>query len=168
MNEKLNNELSEFKSKVYDKCAFQVTDFKIEEESKEYGACQFELNGLKVICRNAKKTPKKDGRFVTFWKRKEGGPIEPFCETDPIVFFVVNIQNEGQLGQFVFPRSVLIKKGIISTNKKEGKRAFRVYTPSEVANSKQAERTQKWQQDYFLGVENFTDLERAKELYSNK
>jgi hypothetical protein len=82
---------------------------------------------------------------VTFWKRTGNGPIEPFNESDQIDFYTVTMRSENKLGQFVFPKSLLIKKGIISTRKKEGKRAFRIYPNWYVAKNKQAERTQKWQ-----------------------
>ncbi len=136
-------------------------------ESREYDACQFELNGLKIISRNAKITPKKVGQFVTFWKRIENGPIEPFNVTDRIDFYVVNVQDENKFGQFVFPKSVLIKKGIISTKKKEGKRAFRVYPNWDMVKNKQVERTQKWQLDFFYQIDDSLDFNRVVELYKN-
>ena len=80
---------------------------------------------------------------MTFWKRNGDGPIEPLNETDQIDFNTVNVRTENELGQFVFPKSVLIKKGIISAERKEGKRAFRVYPNWDTAKNKQAERTQK-------------------------
>lgn len=161
----LSDELLRIKNEVYDTCSFQISDFETEPESKEYSACRFKLNGLKVICRNAKVTPKKAGQFVTFWKRKNNDPIEPFQEVDEIDFYVVNVKTADQLGQFVFPKSILIKKGILSTRMKEGKRAFRVYPPWGIAGNKQAERTQKWQIDYFYSVDGSKEVERAKELY---
>ena len=68
--------------------------------------------------------PKKVGQFVTFWKRTGNGPIEPFDEQDSVDYYVVNVRSAEAFGQFVFPREVLLKKGIISTVTKEGKRAF--------------------------------------------
>lgn len=156
--------LNQIKTEIYDKCALEISNFKLEPESKEYDACRFELNGLHIICRNAKITPKKVGQFVTFWKRNEIGPIEPFEEADPVDFFAVNVRSENEFGQFLFPRSVLIKKGILSTKSKEGKRAFRVYPSWDIANSKQAERTQKWQLEYFYLIDDSTDLKKVKGL----
>ena len=80
----MNKTLSHIKKEVYDKCGLELTDFRIEPESKEYDACRFELNEKHVICRSAKITPKKQGQFVTFWKRKGSGPIEPFDDKDRI------------------------------------------------------------------------------------
>lgn len=161
----MDNTLKKNIVEIYNKCAFEISGFKLEPESKEYAACKFKLNGLDIISRTAKITPKKAGQFVTFWKRNGNGPIEPFHETDEIDFFVVNAQTEIEFGQFVFPKSVLIKKGIIATENKEGKRAFRVYPSWDTPKSQQAERTQKWQLEYFYKINEATDFNEVKELY---
>ncbi|MFT5889959.1 MAG: hypothetical protein ACI9Y7_000047 [Dokdonia sp.] len=161
----MDDNLNQIKTDVYDICGLEISDFKLEPESKEYDACRFTLNRRNVISRNAKITPKKVGQFVTFWKRNGNGPIEPFNETDLIDFYVVNVRTKNDFGQFVFPKSILIKKGIISIEKKEGKRAFRVYPKWDITKSKQAERTQKWQLDYFYEINSSTDLEKVFKLY---
>jgi len=163
----MDNNLKQIKTKIYDKCALEMSGFEFEKESKEYDACRFELNGRNVISRSAKITPKKVGQFVTFWKRNGLGPIEPFDDKDQIDFYVVNVRTENEFGQFVFPKSVLIKKGIISTENKEGKRAFRVYPNWDSPNNKQAERSQKWQLDYFYQINDSTDFNKVAELYVN-
>ncbi|MCK0159443.1 MepB family protein [Allomuricauda sp. F6463D] len=157
--------LNQIKTEIYDKCSLEISDFQTESESQEYDACRFELNGRNIISRNAKITPKKVGQFVTFWKRNGNGPIEPYEENDPIDFYAVSVRNKNEFGQFVFPKSVLIKKGIISTERKEGKRAFRVYPKWDIAKNKQAERTQKWQLDYFYEINESTDLKKVSKLY---
>jgi len=157
--------LTQIKTKVYHPCKFEISNFKYEEESKEYEASQFVLKGLQIINRNAKITPKKVGQFVTFWKRSKNCPIEPFHENDPFDFFTVNVQANNQLGQFVFPKSLLIKKGIISTPKKEGKRAFRVYPVWDTPQSKQAESTQKWQLDFFYHINDSINFSKVKVLF---
>ncbi len=157
--------LTQIKTEIYDICSLQMSNFQPERESKEYDASRFELNGLKIIYRNAKITPKKVGQFVTFWKRNGNGPIEPFNESDQIDFYVVNVRTETAFGQFVFPKSVLIKKGIISTEKKEGKRGFRVYPKWDTTKNKQAERSQKWQLNYFYSINETTDLKKVSALY---
>lgn len=73
----LHKELVDIKKLVFDPCALTIKKFSLETESKEYKACNFYLNDLKIVCRNAKITPKKVGQFVTFWKRKKNGPINP-------------------------------------------------------------------------------------------
>jgi len=164
----MDNSLHQIKTEIYDKCFLEISEFTVETESKEYDACQFELNGMNILSRNAKITPKKVGQFVTFWKRNGNGLIEPFTENDRIDFFTVNLRSENKFGQFVFPKSVLIKKGILSTEKKEGKRAFRVYPNWDTVKSKQAEQTQKWQLNYFYQINSSTDLQKVTELYNGK
>ena len=151
---------------IYHKCDLNISNFVTEPESKEYNACQYQIDGRLVICRTAKITPKKVGQFVTFWKRNKQGITEPFSEKDNFHYFVINVNTENSKGQFVFPKSVLIAKGIISTQKKDGKRGFRVYPIWDTATSKQAERTQQWQLDYFYEIGEITDFEKVKKLYS--
>ncbi len=152
----MNEALSEINKRVYQSSGFKITNLQTEKESQEYDACQFELNGLKIISRTAKRTPKKAGQFVTFWKRKDNGPIEPFHEADSFDFFIVNIRTDAGFGLFVFPKSILVQKGIISTDSKEGKRAFRVYPEPNKNLNKTAERTQVWQREYFFPVHEAT------------
>ncbi|WP_439182638.1 MepB family protein [Carboxylicivirga taeanensis] len=164
----MDKTLNEINREIYSKCSLKIADYRQELEGKEYGACQFKLNELNIFYRNAKITPKKTGQFVTFWKRNENGVIEPFTQKDEIDFFVVNTRKKEKYGQFVFPKSILIKKGIISTETKEGKRAFRVYPQWDIPMSKLAERTQKWQLNYFYEINNSTDLRKVNDLYSGK
>tara|TARA_R110002051_G_scaffold107681_1_gene180582 strand:- start:1761 stop:2255 length:495 start_codon:yes stop_codon:yes gene_type:complete len=164
----MDTNLNQIKQKVYNNCALVISDYKLESESNEYAACQFNLNELKIISRSAKITPKKIGQFVTFWKRIENNPIEPFNETDQIDFYIINVRTENEFGQFVFPKFVLISKGIISTEKKEGKRGFRVYPKWDVVKNKQAERTQKWQLNYFYKINDSIDFDKVINLYNNE
>lgn len=161
----MDNTIAYIEKEVYNKCGLEIADFKMEPESQEYAACQFKLNGCQVISRKAKITPKKQGQFVTFWKRFENGPIEPFNERDNIDFFIVNIRDESRFGQFVFPKSILIKKRVLTTSRKEGKRAFRVYPCWEEAANQQAKQTQKWQLNYFYEITPDMDLKAVLELY---
>lgn len=158
--------VNKIQAEIYNRCLFKITNFNLESESAEYDACRFRLNGLHVLSRTAKITPKKVGQFVTFWKRSTDRTIKPFDDTDQIDFYVINVQTETTSGQFVFPRSVLIKKGIISTINKEGKRAFRVYPTWDTPQSKQALQTQKWQSDYFCETGNAIDTEKMLQLYN--
>lgn len=166
--EQIDKNLTHIKMEIYDKCSLEMSDFIAETEGKEYNACRFQLNGLNILSRNAKVTPRKVGQFVTFWKRNGNGLIEPFGESDQIDFYTVNVRSEKEFGQFVFPKSLLIKKGILSTEKKEGKRAFRVYPIWDTVKSKQAEKTQKWQMNCFYQINSSTDLKKVTELYNEK
>ena len=164
----MNNILNLIKTEVYNKCFFKISNYKNELESKVYDACRFKLNGQNIISRSAKITPKKTGQFVTFWKRNTNGLIEPFNETDQFDLYIVNVRTTNRFGQFVFPKSELINKGIISIVKKEGKRAFRVYPNWDVVKNKQAERAQKWQLNYFYEINASTNFNKVSKLYKNE
>ena len=152
-------------SEISRKCGLHISEFITETESKEYGACQFKVSGQKVIGRIAKTTPKKVGQFVTFWKRNNKGITQPFSEKDNFHFYVVNVTNESRTGQFVFSKSVLIAKGIVSTEKRDGKRGFRVYPIWDTHTNKQAEKTQQWQLLYFYEINGEIDLQKVAKLY---
>jgi hypothetical protein len=151
---------------LFDSCNFEITQPILESESSEYGACGFTLNNLSILFRTAKITPTKTGQFVTLWKRINQGPIQPFDPTDPIDLFIVSTRTDNYFGLFIFPKSILITKEIVS-DKKEGKRAIRVYPPWDITTSKQAQKTQKWQLDYFLEIkkDQTIDLNRVKSLF---
>ena len=160
--------LIETKELVFDKYGFDLRNLEIEKESTEYCACKFDLDTIKILFRVAKITPTKIGQFVTFWKRSENGPIEPYAVSDEIDFFIINTKSNDKFGQFIFPKSVLCQQGIISTDLKEGKRGIRVYPPWDLTVSKQAQKTQKWQLEYFLEIplNKSVNLDRAKQLYT--
>ncbi|MGB1296570.1 MAG: MepB family protein [Flavobacteriales bacterium] len=163
-----NKTLFQIKQKIYDPCEMKMTEFENETESQDYFASRFALNGLQLLSRNSKLTPKKIGQFVTFWKRNKNNPIEPFHENDSFDFLIVNTKMENRYGQFVFPKAILIRKGILSTERKEGKRGFRVYPSWDIVSSKLAERTQKWQLNYFYEIDSSIAQEKAVELYKKQ
>ena len=152
---------------VYSPCGLKVSNLVQDKESKEYEASSFQLNALYVVARKAKITPKKIGQFVTLWKRNTDGETAPYEEFDKADLFVINAQEGPHIGQFVFPKAALMDKGIVSHNKKEGKRGFRVYPPWSQPTNKTAQSTQKWQLEYFLDIGQHlkTDLAKAKALY---
>ncbi|MBF4518805.1 MepB family protein [Flavobacterium sp. ANB] len=166
---RIPNDLIITKELVYDNCNFECTEPQPEMESQEYDAFDFQINNLNIKFRSAKITPTKTGQFVTLWKRNKTGIIEPFDFSDAIDFVIVNVRKNDSFGQFIFPKSVLLQKGIFSTATKEGKRATRVYPPWDETTSKQAQKTQQWQLDYFLEIPNnkSIDLEKAKKLLTS-
>lgn len=161
----MDSNFNKIRAEVYDRCNFEISNYSIESESQEYAASRFELNGRKIRYRNAKVTPKKIGQFVTYWKRNSNGITEPLQETDEIDFYVITACFNNQFGQFVFPKSILIKKGIISSETKQGKRGFRVYPIWDKVTSKQAKKTQDWQLKYFYLCNEHTDLKEVNKLF---
>lgn len=148
------NELNLIKEQVFDPCGLTITTFQPNTESKEYGACSFLLNEMIIEFRVSKITPVKTGQFVTLWKRNGNGMTEPLHDTDSFDFVIIAVRQEHRFGLFVFPKNVLVTKGIVSHKNKSGKRGFRVYLPWDKASNKQAQQTQEWQVNYFLAIEN--------------
>jgi hypothetical protein len=107
------------------------------------------LHGIKVEQRIAKITPTKVGQFVTLWKRNERGITEPLTVHDDFDVVIIIARKERQIGQFIFPKSVLAEQGIITRDGKERKRGFRVYPPWDVAPNKQAAQSQGCQGAFF-------------------
>ena len=153
---------------IYDPCNFSYTEPVLDLESKKYGASRFKVNDFSIVFRIAKTTPKKLGQFVTLWKRHDNKPIQPFDLSDTFDFVVVCARNDSHFGQFVFSKSVLLEKGILSVNEEGGKLAFRIYPPWDSPLNKQALKSQKWQIEYFLNapLDRGIDLLRAQKLYS--
>ena len=147
-----SSELFQVKELVYDTCNFEFSNLIIDSESEEYQACSFKLNTFEIIHRLSKITPTKIGQFVTIWKRNTKGITAPFDVSDNFDFIIITSKSGENLGQFVFPKSVLLEKGIISNNNYSGKRGIRVYPPWDIATNKQAEKTQNWQIKYFYSI----------------
>jgi hypothetical protein len=152
------------KELVYDVCGFDCSEPQPEKESQEYEAFDFKIGESRIKFRSAKITPTKTGQFTTLWKRNQTGIIEPFDYADAIDFVIVSVQKEGLSGLFIFPKDILLKKGIFTTQIKEGIRATRVYPPWDETTSKQAQKTQQWQLDYFYEITPKTDLDKVKKL----
>lgn len=157
-----------FKNLVFDPCQFKYSDPLIEKESSEYGACILEVNLLQARFRVAKITPTKIGQFVTLWKRIGNGPIHPYDINDGIDLFIISVRKDDCLGQFIFPKSILYKYGVLSHNDIGGKRAIRIYPPWDHTESTQAKTTQLWQLEYFLDIskDKPIDYNRVKMLFS--
>jgi len=118
-----------------------------EDESQEYSACHFRVNERQVDYRAAKITQKKNGQFVTFWKRLNAiGKIMPFDDFD---LLVVAVREQERVCHFIFPKTLFSEKGIISLDGVGGKRGFRVYPKWDKSVNRQAQITQKWQLECF-------------------
>jgi hypothetical protein len=164
----LYSDLRIVKELLYDKCNLRLTSINICSESMEYSACSFYLEGKKIEYRASKITPTKTGQFVTIWKRNKNGVTKPFDIFDDLDFIVITSISGERIGQFIFPKSILAEKGIITQNNKDGKRGIRVYPIWDKATNKQAEKTQNWQINYFVEIksDNKTDLNFAKKLFN--
>lgn len=166
----IHQDLIESKKRIYNPCDLECTQPVKEEESADYGAYSFVLDGFSIKYRVAKITPTKIGQFVTLWKRIGAGPILPHDISDPIDFFVISTRKDHYFGQFIFPKSVLCDQAVLSVNEEGGKRAIRVYPPWDIALNRQAQKTQKWQAAYFLDMsqDKEIDFSRVRMLYSRR
>ncbi|WP_316635739.1 MepB family protein [uncultured Flavobacterium sp.] len=160
----ISSDLNLVKELVYDCFDFDCSQPQPVPESAEYSAYQFYLNQKSICYREAKITPIKVGQFVTLWKRNKSGTIEPFNFSDEIDFVIISVRKEDRFGQFIFPKAILLDKGIFSTKTKEGKRATRVYPPWDETTSKQAQKTQQWQLYYFYEITPNADFETFTNL----
>jgi hypothetical protein len=151
---------------VYNKSGFELTNLVWNPESTNYGACSFELNNYKIQLRVANITPTKIGQFVAIWKRNNNGITAPFDVADSLDFMIISVRDSEKFGQFIFPKSVLVSKGIVSKNGKGGKRGIRVYAPWDKPENKQAIKTQDWQVNYFVEIKENSqvDLEIVKRI----
>lgn len=96
---------------------------------------------------------------MTIWKRNKEGITEPFDISDDLDFIIITSKSGDNFGQFIFPKSVLADKGIITRNNKKGKRGIRVYPPWDIVKNKQAAKTQIWQAKYFITIKNDTSID---------
>lgn len=164
--ERFQNDLQLAEKLLYSECGFQLQHLVWNPESTNYGACSFELNNNKIQFRVANITPTKIGQFVAIWKRNNNGITAPFDVADSLDFLIISVRDSENFGQFVFPKSVLVSKGIFSQNEKGGKRGIRVYAPWDKPINKQAIKTQAWQEHYFVTIkEDFSeDFKKIKRI----
>lgn len=151
---------------VFKPCHLLLKNIEPEPESQEYAAHTFHLNEYKVVFRKAKITPTKTGQFVSIWKRNEQGITTPFDIKDDLDFLMIVANTPTQMGVFIFPKNALHEYRILSDEIKDGKRGIRVYPIWDETASKQAQKTQAWQLQYFLDLSDSKkiDLNHAKKL----
>lgn len=164
------SELELINTLVFKRCGLELANVEAESESQEYFAHNFLLDGQKVKFRTAKMTPVKTGKFVTIWKRDDKGSTIPFDIADDIDLYIIAARQNENFGLFIFTKTVLHEKKILSDNAREGKRGIRVYPTWDLTTSKQAQKTQLWQRKYFLEINqgNRVEVATAKKLLSLK
>ncbi|MFC6651224.1 MepB family protein [Paenibacillus rhizoplanae] len=76
---------------------------------------------------------------------------QAFTYADAPDLLVINTFHpvSGELGQFVFPKDLLKKHGVLATDNAPGKMAIRIYPAWDTVTNKQAVATQTWQLPYF-------------------
>ncbi|WP_274310366.1 MepB family protein [Solibacillus daqui] len=147
-----------------------IKNIREETQNSDYGAGIFQLNSKLVRFRVAKITPTKIGQFVSFWEKDNANKNQAFSFDNATDLLVINTFNDnGDFGQFVFPKEVLLKQNILKTANTKGKMAIRVYPSWDIPTSKQAIATQKWQSPYFVKIDDADSLQIQEllKLYSN-
>ena len=169
-NKMMIKELKKIEKLLFGTTLSQISNLIEDEESNEYFGYNFQADNKNFKFRKSKITPKKVGQFVTLWKRNSKKETEPFSESDNFDFCIVLTEESQNFGFFLFPKNELIKRQILSTKLKEGKRGFRVYPKWTKTENKQAEKTQIWQTNYFLDFtnENSETIKRLSEILTNK
>ena len=143
-------------------------------ESSKYEALVFSLNHRNIVYRKGKVTPDRPGAFLAVWQRPPVGNLggnKPIPLTsNELDYLFVQVESHSNIatkdilesrpmhGIFIFPVSLLIDKGIVSSSKSKGKTGFRVFPPwsddSGFAGTKvfseSGKKTQRWQLPYFL------------------
>ncbi|MGE8082004.1 MepB family protein [Peribacillus loiseleuriae] len=138
---------------------------KREVQNSEYEGLLLIINKHVYRSRLAKLTPKKKGYFVAFWEKDTMGINHAYSyENSPEKLIVSVIDNE-RWGQFIFPKKVLLKYGILKSPKQKGKMALRVYPSWVTELNTNATRTQSWQTEYFIDLSDDFEVEKLKKLY---
>lgn len=143
----------------------QIEHIREEKHNQEYEAIRFTINNHTYRSRLAKLTPKKQGYFVVFWEKDSKGKNQPYLYDNSPDKIIISIIDNERKGQFIFPKKVLLEKGILKNTNTKGKMAIRVYPSWETNLNKTAQSTQKWQHQYFFEICNDIDIEKVKELY---
>lgn len=146
------DELKKIEQLIWGTTVSEISNLTEDEGAQEYFGYSFEVKELKFRFRKAKITPKKTGQFVTLWKRNSSNETEPFHESDAVDFYIIATEEKENSGFFLFPKNELIKRQILTTSSKEGKRGFRVYPTWTETQSNQAAKSQIWQVVYFSDV----------------
>lgn len=158
--------IQQFEEQILKRLNLSISNLEKDAECEEYIGSNFNANQFLIKFRKAKITPKKVGQFVTLWKRNTDNQTEPFNENDRFNYYIIATEENFKLGFYIFSKTILIEKNILSTNNKEGKRGFRIYPNWVTPTNKQAEKTQSWQQNYFVEIiDNQIDLTLLKTLF---
>ncbi|SFV62176.1 hypothetical protein MNB_SM-4-1750 [hydrothermal vent metagenome] len=179
--------------------AFISTGYKITKdvelcsipESSKYEALNFSINNQNIVYRKGKITEDRPGAFLAVWKRPSvsntNKPIP--LQSNELDYLFVEVEEHSNItsnetlisnpkkGIFVFPVSILLKKGIISSETKKGKTGFRVFPPwSEDRGlvgmkifSESGKKTQRWQLPYYIEIDKngLLDFIKLKEIFEN-
>jgi len=163
-------------------------------ESSKYEALVFSLDKKNIVYRKGKVTPDRPGAFLAVWQRPpsdnyDGNKPIPL-KSDALDYLFIFVEkhcsaitnealvNKQKHGMFIFPVSLLIENGIVSSTKNKGKTGFRVFPPWSdnrgIAGTKifsdSGKKTQRWQLPYFIEIndDGLIDLCKLNNILRNK
>jgi hypothetical protein len=138
---------------IFDANGGNLVNIEEDKECRDYLGYNFQLGNQQLKFRKAKVTPKKIGQFVTLWKRNLIGETVPFDIADGSDCYIIVTSIAYRTGIFVFPKAILAKMGILSSDDSTGKRGFRIYPEWDTPTSSQGLKTKKWQEEYFIDMD---------------
>lgn len=153
---------------VYKPNNLMITNLKEEKQNAEYAGCLFHLNNKTIRFRKSKVTPNKIGQFVSFWEKDENMRNRAFSYEAAPDLLVITCIADNKLGQFIFPKGILLKEKILRTQSQTGKMAMRIYPVWDTTVSNQAKKSQMWQLQYFVDLSDINNLpiDKLLNLYS--
>lgn len=121
---KFNKTLAYVNELLYEPNNLTIKNIQEETQNSDYGAGIFQLNSKSIRFRVAKITPTKIGQFVSFWEKDEANKNQAFTYDNSTDLLVINTFNDnGDFGQFVFPKEILLQQNILRTSSTKGKMA---------------------------------------------
>ncbi len=174
-------------TKAFIPAGYQITkslELDKPPESSKYEGLSFSIDENNIVYRKGKVTPDRPGAFLAIWKRPlldKGNKPVPLQSND-LDFLFIKVEshstvtvnddpgNHSKYGMFIFPVSLLIEKGIISSPKAKGKTGFRVFPPwsqdrgliGTKVFSDSGKKTQRWQLPYFLEIDEYGLIDSLK------
>ncbi|EOO77737.1 MepB family protein [Bacillus nitratireducens] len=145
-----------------------ITNQKEEKQNSEYAGGIFQLNNRSIRFRVSKITPNKIGQFVSFWEKDASMRNQAFSYDSAPNLLVITCIADNKLGQFIFPKEILLKEKILKTQNQKGKMAMRVYPIWDKPVSNQAKKSQRWQLQYFVDLSDSKNaaIHKLLNLYS--
>ncbi|EJS54991.1 hypothetical protein ICG_03253 [Bacillus cereus BAG1X1-3] len=145
-----------------------ITNQKEEKQKSEYAGGIFQLNNRSIRFRVSKITPNKIGQFVSFWEKDASMRNQAFSYDSAPNLLVITCIADNKLGQFIFPKEILLKEKILKTQNQKGKMAMRVYPIWDKPVSNQAKKSQRWQLQYFVDLSDSKNaaIHKLLNLYS--
>ncbi|QUG84018.1 MepB family protein [Bacillus nitratireducens] len=145
-----------------------IANQKEEKQNSEYAGGIFQLNNRSIRFRVSKITPNKIGQFVSFWEKDASMRNQAFSYDSAPNLLVITCIADNKLGQFIFPKEILLKEKILKTQNQKGKMAMRVYPIWDKPVSNQAKKSQLWQLQYFVDLSDSKNvaIHKLLNLYS--